>query len=124
MDQPDVVRQRLALYEAASVRSARDPAFRARLIAEPVAVLDALAGELGLTARVPGGIRIAVHDWSADVLHLVLPPPIDPPLSEAQLDRVVGGFGLMASAKVDADAHGCPLCPHPATFAGSMPRMG
>jgi hypothetical protein len=124
MEHAEIVRQRLALYEAASARSAHDAAFRARLIAGPRTTLDALAKELGYEARVPDGVEIAVLDWSAATVHLILPPPLDPPLSEALLDGVVGGMGMMgtAAARSEGDAHGCPLCPHPATFSGSLTR--
>jgi hypothetical protein len=125
MDYGEIVRQRLALYEAASTRSSYDAAFRRRLVTAPRETLDVLAGELGLFARVPDAVDVAVHEWSASRLHLVLPPPVERPLTDAQLDGVVGGFGMMDGARVrsDGDAHGCPLCPHPSNFAATPTRF-
>ena len=124
MDHAEIVRQRLALYEAAAARSAHDAAFRARLIAGPRASLDALAKELGYEASVPDGVEISVLDWSPSTVHLMLPPLVDPPLSESQLDRVVGGMGMMGTAELGSggDSHGCPACPHSATFGGPLTR--
>ena len=63
---------------------AADDDFRARLIAEPRATLEA---ETGL--RFPDGYQLHVHEESATDAHLVLPPK--PELSREQLDRIAGG---------------------------------
>ena len=46
-------------------------------------------GEL-IGVRLPDGLRVHVHEDSADTGHLVLPPPAR--LDEAALERVTGGF--------------------------------
>ena len=61
-----------------------DGDFRARLIADPKAVISA---EIG--ADIPDGIEVAVHEDSATTAHLVLPP--SPELTEAELEMVGGG---------------------------------
>jgi hypothetical protein len=119
MEHDEIVQQRLALYEAATSRSARDAAFRARLIAQPRQTLDALAAELGLEARAPE-VEIVVHDWSPDRLHVLLPPPAEPPLADSELERIVGGTGMMGAAALGADSHGCPSCPHIGAHGGAL----
>ena len=66
------------------MKAAEDDDFRARLIADPRAALEA---ETGL--RFPESYRLHVHEESAGDAHLVLPPK--PALSREQLDRVAGG---------------------------------
>jgi hypothetical protein len=63
---------------------ATDDEFRARLVADPRAALEA---ETGL--RFPPDYRLHVHEESATDAHLVLPPK--PELSRDQLDRIAGG---------------------------------
>ena len=67
-----------------AMKAADDDDFRARLIAEPRATLEA---ETGL--RFPDGYQLHVHEESATDAHLVLPPK--PELSREQLDRIAGG---------------------------------
>ena len=67
-----------------AMKAAEDDGFRARLIADPRATLEA---ETGL--RLPDDYRLHVHEESATDAHLVLPPK--PALSLEQLDRVAGG---------------------------------
>jgi hypothetical protein len=64
-----------------------DPAFKAKLLADPAGVLK----EQGLA--VPPGITIKVVENTDKVLHLTLPvkPPAEQ-LSEEELHRVAGGF--------------------------------
>ena len=66
-------------------RAAEDPAFREALKADPK---EAIGEAIG--ARLPDGLRVHVHEDSADTGHLVLPPPAR--LDEAALERVTGGF--------------------------------
>jgi hypothetical protein len=108
-----IVAQRTRLYESAGERSSWDSAFRAKLVADPAATLNAFAQELGLEARVPESLGIEVLESTWDKLYLVLPPAAEPPLSDTELERVVGGISLIGSASIDSDAHGCPACPHP-----------
>ncbi|MEA1672136.1 NHLP leader peptide family RiPP precursor [Nitrospirillum sp. BR 11163] len=64
-----------------------DDAFKARLLADPIAVLRAEGVE------VPAGITFKVVEDSATVQTLVLPPkPAD--LSDEDLDKVAGGAGV------------------------------
>ena len=63
-----------------------DPALRARLLADPRAVLREIAG-----VEIPDTITVAVHEESADAFHLVIPPALPDELSEDQLDSVAGG---------------------------------
>ncbi len=67
-----------------AMKAADDDDFRARLVAEPRATLEA---ETGL--RFPDGYQLHVHEESATDAHLVLPPK--PELSREQLDRIAGG---------------------------------
>ena len=64
-----------------------DSDFRAALIANPKAVISA---EIG--ADIPDGFDVAVHEDSATIAHLVLPP--SPSLTEAELEMVAGGGSL------------------------------
>ena len=71
------------LIEKATV----DEAFRARLLADPRAAVEAETG-----VAVPAGFTLEVHEDTADTSHLVLPPPADAALSEADLEQVAGGI--------------------------------
>ncbi|TWB70661.1 putative ribosomally synthesized peptide [Nitrospirillum amazonense] len=63
-----------------------DDRFRARLLADPAAVLTAEGVDF------PAGVTISVVENTATHLNLILPaPPTD--LSDDQLDGVGGGFG-------------------------------
>jgi hypothetical protein len=69
-------------------RAWADPAFKAKLIADPAAVLK----ENGI--QVPAGITIKVVENTPKVLHLTLPlPPAPEELSEEELHRAAGGGG-------------------------------
>ena len=67
-----------------AMKAADDDDFRARLLADPRAALEA---ETGL--RLPADYRLHVHEESATDAHMVLPPK--PELSRQQLDRIAGG---------------------------------
>ena len=67
-----------------AMKAAEDDEFRARLVADPGAVLEAETG-----IRLPDGYRLHVHEESATDAHLVLPPK--PVLSREQLDGIAGG---------------------------------
>ena len=66
-----------------AMKAAEDDDFRARLLADPRAALEA---ETGL--RLPPDYQLHVHEESATDAHLVLPPK--PELSREQLERIVG----------------------------------
>ncbi len=70
-------------------RAWSDPAFKRRLVDDPVGTLAA-AG-----IHVPSGVMISVHESSATHRHLVLPPPPDGVLTDQELDRVAGGVGAL-----------------------------
>ena len=67
-----------------AMKAAEDDEFRARLIADPRATLEAETG-----IRMPDSYRLHVHEESATDAHLVLPPK--PALSREQLAQVHGG---------------------------------
>ena len=67
-----------------AMKAAEDDDFRARVIADPRAALEAETG-----IRLPDSYRLHVHEESATDAHLVLPPK--PALSREQLERVHGG---------------------------------
>ena len=73
------------LRERLIEKAVADETFRARLLSDPRAAIDA---ELDL--EVPSGFTVEVHEEGADVAHVVLPPLRA--LDDAGLDRVVGGF--------------------------------
>ena len=61
-----------------------DEAFRARLLADPRAVVE---DELGLA--IPAGFTIKVHEERADTGHLILPPAAY--LTDDDLEQAAGG---------------------------------
>ena len=69
-------------------KAEEDGEFRARLIADPKAAISA---ETGTT--IPDGFDIVVHEDSATTAHLVLPPSGE--LSEAEMESVAGGMGII-----------------------------
>ncbi len=71
-------------------RAAEDGEFRARLIANPKAAISA---EIGAT--IPDGFDVAVHEDSANIFHLVLPP--SPELTEAELETATGGLSVIGT---------------------------
>ncbi len=63
----------------------RDPAFKAKLMADPQATLK----EAGVA--VPAGVTVTVVENTAQHFHLVLPPKPTGVLSDEALDGVAGG---------------------------------
>jgi len=63
-----------------------DPIFRKRLVADPTATLRA-AG-----VQVSDDLEVRVVEDTANVVHLVLPAPIDDMMSDSALDAVAGGL--------------------------------
>ena len=72
-------------------KAATDEAFRARLLAEPRAVIQSETG-----VSLPAGFHVEVHEDTADTAHLILPPVADAQLDDADLEQVAGG-GLWPS---------------------------
>ena len=65
-------------------KAAADEGFRARLLADPKAVVE---DELGLS--IPAGFTIKVHEERADTGHLILPPAAY--LTDDDLEQAAGG---------------------------------
>lgn len=65
-------------------KAATDADFRAKLIEDPA---GAIGQELGVT--LPRRLKVEVHEETADVAHLVLPPASR--LSEAEMRQAAGG---------------------------------
>jgi len=63
----------------------RDPAFKAKLLADPQAALK----DAGVA--VPAGVTVKVVENSAGLFHLVLPPKPTGQLSDEALDKVAAG---------------------------------
>jgi hypothetical protein len=74
-----------ATYGKIVARAWRDPAFKAKLIANPEAVLK----EAGMT--VPGGVTVKVVENTETHRHFVLPPKPTGQLSDEALDDAAGG---------------------------------
>ena len=85
----DAERQKPALLGKVIARAWRDPAFKAKLIADPQAVLR----EAGMA--VPAGATVKVVQNTGTHLHFVLPPKPVGQLSDEALDEVAGGAGAM-----------------------------
>jgi hypothetical protein len=83
-------------YSRITAKAWHDPAFKARLVADPVAVLK----EHGVEAA---GRKIRVVENTDDVFHFVLKKrPAH--LSTEELDRVVGGQGACTVTECDTCA--------------------
>ena len=79
-----------------------DPAFKARLLADPADVLN----ENGLAP--PAGERLEVVENTDAVEYLVLPAkPAAQELSEEELHRVVGGHGYEGCYRCGDDCRRC-----------------
>ena len=79
-----------------SGKAAADADFHAALVKDPGAVVEA---EIGI--KMPGGLKLVVHQETNDELHLVLPSPVE--LSAAQLQTVSGGWPTGAGGDVTMD---------------------
>jgi hypothetical protein len=69
----------------------RDPAFKARLLTEPVAVLAAAGIAL------PPDAEIKMHENTDKVVHFVLPAPPSDELSLEDLESAAGGYTVTKS---------------------------
>ncbi len=86
MNQP--VHPQQAAYSKVIAKAWSDPAFKARLMADPKAVL----AEAGVA--VPLGVTLKAVENTGDTAHFVLPaPPASGELSEESLLQVAGGTG-------------------------------
>ncbi len=75
-------------------RAWRDPAFKAKLLADPHATLK----EAGLQVR--EGVTVTVVENTDTHHHLVMPPKPTGELSDAELDKVAGGIVINKVADV------------------------
>lgn len=82
-------RDNAAAYGKVVAKAWRDPAFKAKLIADPQAVLR----EAGM--GVPAGATVKVVENTGTHLHFVLPPKPTGQLSDEALDEVAAGAGPM-----------------------------
>ena len=85
----NTARDNATAYGKLVARAWRDPAFKAKLIADPQAVLK----EAGMA--VPAGATVKVVENTGTHLHFVLPPKPVGQLSDEALDEVAGGAGPM-----------------------------
>ena len=74
-----------AAYGKVVARAWRDPAFKAKLIADPQAALK----DAGVP--VPPGVKMTVLENTNTHIHVVLPPKPTGELSDEALDKVAGG---------------------------------
>lgn len=73
-------------YGKVVARAWKEPAFKAKLLADPRAALAA-AG-----APVPPGVAVKVVENTDKLMHLVLPAPAKDAISEEDLESVAGGL--------------------------------
>ena len=73
-----------AAYGKIVAKAWRDPAFKAKLLADPHAVLTNAGVPL------PAGVTVKVVENSASLFHLVLPPRPTDQISDEALDKVAG----------------------------------
>ncbi|HTB38086.1 MAG TPA: NHLP leader peptide family RiPP precursor [Reyranella sp.] len=89
----DADQHKPALNGKVIARAWREPAFKAKLIADPRATLTA-AG-----VSVPGGVTVKVVEDTDTHLHFVLPPKPTGQLSDEALDKVAAGSLTIGSGK-------------------------
>jgi hypothetical protein len=76
---------RAAAWARIVARAWRDPAFKAKLLADPAAALK----QAGIA--VPAGMTVKVVEDTDTHLHLVLPPKPSGALSDEALEKAAGG---------------------------------
>jgi hypothetical protein len=90
----DAERQKPAPLGKVIARAWRDPAFKAKLVADPKAVLQ----EAGMTF--PADVTVRVVEDTETHSHFVLPPKPTGVLSEEALDHVAGGACFRGQTQV------------------------
>ena len=90
----DAEHQKSALLGKVIARAWRDPAFKAKLLADPKAVLS----EAGV--MFPTDVALRVVEDTAAHFHLVLPPKPTGALSEEALDHVAAGACYRGQSQV------------------------
>jgi hypothetical protein len=81
-------------YGQLVARAWGDEAFKQRLLADPAPAL----AEQGIP--IPPGVEVRMHENTASVVHLTLPPAPSDELSDEQLDGVTGGDGASTASTV------------------------
>jgi hypothetical protein len=82
-----------AQYGKVIAKAWREPAFKAKLIADPRAIL----AEAGVS--IPAGVTVKVLEDTTTHLHFVLPPKPTGQLSDEALDKVAAGTMTIGSGK-------------------------
>jgi hypothetical protein len=82
-----------ARYGKVIAKAWREPAFKAKLIADPRATL----AEAGVS--IPADVTVRVMEDTATYLHFVLPPKPTDQLSDEALDKVAAGTQTIGSGK-------------------------
>ena len=84
-----------AAYSKIAAQAWSDPAYKARLMANPAAVLK----EAGID--IPAGMKVKAVENTGDTAHFILPaPPADVELSEESLSKVAGGTVIMCACVI------------------------
>jgi len=110
MDQTEKSKENAA-YAKVIARAWRDPAFKAKLIADPEGTLR----EAG--APVPPGVKMTVVENTSKHFHLVLPLKPTAELSDEALDMVAGG----STGGGTAVYQGGPEGPYTSPWGGNKP---
>ncbi len=76
-------------YGQVIARAWRDAKFKARLLADPAAVLR----DAGL--EIPPGVTVSVVEDTNSEIHFVLPPAPAEAIADADLDGISGGYWKM-----------------------------
>jgi hypothetical protein len=75
----------------------KDPEFKKQILSDPKGMLERLVGK-----KLPGDVKIFVHEENAETLHFSLPPtPTNATeLSDEDLEKVAGGTEIVAALSV------------------------
>ena len=79
----------------------KDPEFKKQILADPKSMLERHLGK-----KLPGDLKIFVHEENAETLHFSLPPaPTNATeLSDEDLEKVAGGTEVIAVLSVTVSA--------------------
>lgn len=88
------------MYAKVIQKAWEDPNFKARLVADPIAALQAFTGK---SFHIPAGKRLVVRDQTDDsTIYINIPPyrsTDEVELTDAQLEAVAGGTGPVVDIK-------------------------
>jgi hypothetical protein len=96
----DLEPDKAATYAKVIARAWREPAFKAKLIADPQATLK----EAGVA--VPAGVTVEVVENTDTQFHLVLPARPAGELSDEALDKAAGAGNSGSASYSEAQRHG------------------